>query len=179
MALFKYPGAHEIESLENEINRIIIDEGHFTESQYLFQIKPNFSTLGFIVHISPEGPKISFRFDDSITDISAFKLNLIHEEYNLSDYPVDILSFNKKFLECDIGQGMFFKRKRSSILHNFTMDVDSGYKYIEKLRGGVQGYMMESKNFISTICFITKNENNELVSFNGQSITFRLSPKEI
>ena len=34
---------------------------------------------------------------------------------------------------------------------------------------------MESKGIISSICFKLKNENNQLVSFNGQSITFWLS----
>ena len=59
------------------------------------------------------------------------------------------------------------------------MDVDPGYKYIQKFRGGVQWYMTESKDNISSICFKLKNENKELLSFNGQSITFRLSIKEI
>ena len=39
--------------------------------------------------------------------------------------------------------------------------------------------MVESKVIISSIFFKVKNENNQLVSFNGQSITFRLSIKEI
>ena len=38
---------------------------------------------------------------------------------------------------------------------------------------------MQSKNIISSICFKFKNENGNLVSFNGQSVTFRLSIKEI
>ena len=59
------------------------------------------------------------------------------------------------------------------------MDVDPGYTYVEKFRCGVQWYMLESKDVISSICFKIKNENNQLVSFNGQSITFRLSIKEI
>ena len=33
--------------------------------------------------------------------------------------------------------------------------------------------------FISSNNFKLKNENNELVSFNGQSVTFRLSIKEV
>ena len=74
---------------------------------------------------------------------------------------------------------MIFKGKRSGIIHNLTMDVDPGYKYIEKFRGGVLWYMMDSKDIISSICFKLKNENIQLVSFNGQSITFRLSIKEI
>ena len=82
------------------------------------------------------------------------------------------------FLECDIAQGMIFKGKRRGINHNFTGDVNPGHKYIEKLRGGVQRYMMESKNIPSSFCFKMKNENIQQVSFNGQSITFRLSIKE-
>ena len=74
---------------------------------------------------------------------------------------------------------MTFKRKRSGIIHNFTMDVDPGNKYIEKFRGGVQWYMMESKDIISSICFQLKVEDGNLVSFNGQSVTFRISIKEI
>ena len=73
---------------------------------------------------------------------------------------------------------MIFKGKRSGIIHKFTMDVDPGYKYIEKFHGGLQRYLMESKDIISSINFRLKNENGNLVSFNGQSITFSLSIKE-
>ena len=59
------------------------------------------------------------------------------------------------------------------------MDVDSGYKYIEKFRGGVQWYMMQPKDIISSTCFKLKNENGKLVSFNGQLVTFTLSIREI
>ena len=74
---------------------------------------------------------------------------------------------------------MIFQGKRSGIIHNFTMDVNPGYKNIEKFRGGVQWYMVESKDIISSNCFKLKNENRNLVSFNGQSMSFRLSIKEI
>ena len=173
------PGAYEIESLNNEIKRIIIDYRHFTETDYPFQIKPNFSTLGSIVEISSQRSTNNFLPSDSIRNLLGFKPKLLHEEYNLSDYPVDILSFDNIFIETDIAKGMIFKGERTGIIMNFTMDVDPGYKYIEKFHGGVQWYMMESKDIISSICFKLKNENGNLVSFNGQSITFRLSIKEI
>ena len=172
-------GAYEIESLNEEIKRIIIDEAHYTEANYPFTIKPNFSTLGSIIEISPQGPIITFQPDDSIGDLLGFNKTTIFEQYNLSPNPVDILSFDNIFLECDIAQGMIFRRRRSGIIFNFTMDVDPGYKYIEKFHGGVQWYIMESKDIISSICFKLKIENNQLVSFNGQSITFRLSIKKI
>ena len=97
----------------------------------------------------------------------------------MSSNPVDILSFDNIFLECNIAQGMIFRGKRSEIIHNFTMVIDPGFKNFEKFRARVQWYMLESKNIISSFCFKLKNENNLSVSFNGQSNTFRLSLKEI
>ena len=173
------PGAYEIESLNNEIKRIIIDEEHYTETNYPFSIKPNFSTLGSIIEISTQGPVITFIPDDSIRDLLGFSKTTIFEEYNLSPNAVDILSFDNIFLECDIAQGMIFKGRKSNIIHNWTTTVDPGYKYVEKFSGGISWYMMQSKDIISSICFKLKNENGNLVSFNGQSVTFRLSIKEI
>ena len=173
------PGAYEIESLNDEIKRIIIDDEHFTEENYPFKIKPNFSTLGSIVEISNEESAISFRPDDSIGSLLGFNKRTIYDEYNLSDNPIDILSFDNIFIETNIAQGMIFKGNRSGIIFNFTMDVNPGYKYIHKFHGGTQWYMMESKDIISSICFKLKNENGNLVSFNGQNVNFRLSIKEI
>ena len=58
------------------------------------------------------------------------------------------------------------------------MDVNIGLKYIEKFRAGIQWFMLETKDFISSMNFILKNENYKLESFNGQSIIFRFSIKE-
>ena len=173
------PGAYEIESLNDEIKRIFINDEHFTEDTYPFVIKPNFSTLGSIVEISNEESAISFKASDSIGSLLGFNKRTIYEEYNLSDNPVDILSFDNIFIETDIAQGMIFRRKRTGIIHNWTMTVDPGYKYVEKFAGGISWYMMETKDFISSINLKLINENGNLVSFNGQSVTFRLSIKEV
>ena len=53
------PGAYKIESVNDEIRRIIIDKGYYSESNYPFKIKPNFSTLGSIIEINQTGPVIS------------------------------------------------------------------------------------------------------------------------
>ena len=62
---------------------------------------------------------------------------------------------------------MNFRGKRSGIIHNWTMTVDRGYKYVESSAGGITWYMMETKGVISNINCKLKNENNQLVSFNG------------
>ena len=84
------PGAYEIESLNDEIKRIIIDKEHYTIEDYPFQIKPNFSTLGSIIEIIPQGPIISFVFNDSIRHLLGFNETILYKEYNLSPNPVDI-----------------------------------------------------------------------------------------
>ena len=99
-------------------------------------------------------------FDDSIRELLGFSARTLFEEYTPSNKPVDILSFDNIFIESDIAKGRIFKGKRTGIVHNFNMDVDPVYKYIEKVRGGVLYYMMESKDIVSSICFKLKNENN-------------------
>ena len=73
------PGAYEIESLNNEIKGIIIDEGHYTEANYPFKIKPKFSTLGSIFEISTQAPVITFFPDDNIKDPLGFRNITIYE----------------------------------------------------------------------------------------------------
>ena len=137
------PGAYEMEALHKEVRRIIISEGHFTETKYPFKIKPNFSTLGSIIEISPQGPIFSFMFDDSIRDLLGFNARTLYEEYTPSNIPVNIISFNNIFIDTDIAKGMIFKGRRSGIIKNFTMTVSPGYKYICQFEAGIQRYMME------------------------------------
>ena len=112
-------GSYEIESFTKEIKRIIKNDELFTEGNYPITIKPNFSTLGSIKKIAPQGPIISFMFKDSIKDLLGFHATTLFEEYNLSSNLVDILSFDKIFLETEIAQRMLFKGKRSKIIHVF------------------------------------------------------------
>ena len=63
-------------------------------------IKPNFSTLGSIIEISPQRLIISFVFIDVIRSLLAFHETVLDKDFTLSKIPVEILSFNNIFLEC-------------------------------------------------------------------------------
>ena len=156
-------GAYELESLNEEIRRIFNDKGHYSENNYPFTKKPNFSTFGSIVQVSHQGPIISFVFNDSIRKLLGFDETIIYRKYKLSPNAVDILSFDNIFLDCDFAKGMTFRGKRSAIIHNWTMTVDRGYKCVEKFAGGITWYMMESEDVISSISFRLKIENRNLV----------------
>ena len=79
-------------------------------------------------------PFISFLPVDSIRNTLGFIAGTLYEEYNLSPNSVVISSFDNFFFVCEFATGMIFRGKRSGIVNNFTMDVDPGYKNIEKLR---------------------------------------------
>ena len=127
--------------------------------------------MGSIVEKSPQRPIIGFLFDASSRNLLGLHDTILYKEYNISPKPVDILSFDSFFIECDIAKGMIFKGRKSGFTQNWTMTVDPGYRYTKKFAGGITWYMTQSKDVISSISFRLKNENNELVSFNGQSIS--------
>ena len=60
-------GAFEIENLNDESRKNIIEESQFTEVDCHFTDKPNFSTLNGIIEISRQEPWISFTLDASNT----------------------------------------------------------------------------------------------------------------
>ena len=138
-------GAYQIKSLNNEIKRIIGDEEHYTDANYPFTFKPNCSTPGSIIAISTQGPVITFVADYSIRNLLGFIATTIDEEYNLPPNPVEVLSFDNIFPDCDIAHSMIFKSKRSGIIQNVTMDNDPGYNFFDKIKGEVKLYLMEPK----------------------------------
>ena len=117
-------GAYEIESLDKEIKRILIDTEYYTESTSPITIKPNFSTLGPIIEIKPEASAvIDIVLDDSVRRLLGFNETILYKEYNLSANPVNIILFDNSFIETNVAQGMIFKGRRSGKIHNFTMNV--------------------------------------------------------
>ena len=74
------PGAYEIEMLNIEFRRNVIEGGYPTEVNYPFTRKPGFSTLTAIIEISSNiaGSQIAVTPDDSLRDLFGFKPVLIH-----------------------------------------------------------------------------------------------------
>ena len=104
-------GSYELELLNDENIRIIIEKGHFTEVDYPFTTKPNPSTLRSIMLFSRQEPLISFLSDDSMRNLLGINASTKYEEYNLSPNPAEILPFDNFFKHTDIARGMIFKGK--------------------------------------------------------------------
>ena len=123
--------------MNNGIEKIIIEEGHFTEADYPFTIKPTFSAFGSIIEISTKKPLHIFLTNVSKRDHLRFNAVSLYEEYNLLPNPVDILSLDSIFLQCNIAQGKSFQGKRSGIFQDFTMDHNPCYENIGYKDNGI------------------------------------------
>ena len=77
-------GAYELETLNDEIRKITVDEDYFTEADYPFTIKQNFSTLGSIIEFSRQQPLISVLPDNSMQNLLGFIASTIYDDWNLS-----------------------------------------------------------------------------------------------
>ena len=65
-------GAYEIEALNKEIKRIIIDKSYYSENEYPFMIKSNFTTLCIFLEKLPHGPIIGFVFHNNFVNLLEF-----------------------------------------------------------------------------------------------------------
>ena len=94
-------GVYELEAIYLEIKRLMVLNGDSDDEIFPFTIKPNFSTQGSIIEIE-DGWEIDFTYAGTIGDILGFDASIVSGKYNLSDHPVDIISFDNIFVECDI-----------------------------------------------------------------------------
>ena len=80
----------------------------FYEENNPFTIKPILSTLGSILEFFRRETLNNFIPDVSIQDFLGSNPDTLRKKLRLTRNPVDILSFDKIFLEFDIPQGIIF-----------------------------------------------------------------------
>ena len=71
--------AYELESLNEELKMINMEEGYYTAEDYPFIFKAKFSILGSIIEISIQGPVIGLVHDAGIRDLLGFDSVVIYE----------------------------------------------------------------------------------------------------
>ena len=75
-------------------------------------------------------------------------------------------------MNCDAINGSVVEGVRQPILYSFVLDKPSGYKILcdpETIH-----YKKLNKSVLNTITFYLEDDNNEVVNFNGETLTFTL-----
>ena len=78
----------------------------------------------------------------------------------------------KNHLKCDVVDGSLVNRLRQPILFSFILDKPPGYKIL--CEPETIHYKKINKSVLNTKTFYLEDDNNEVVNFNGETLTFTL-----
>ena len=119
---------------------------------------------------------IAIRFDEKsfFSTILGFTSGWDYKHYNkyTSQKVVNLGSTNKIHLNCDCIDGSVVNGIRHSILFSFVLDKKPGYKIFSEPE--TIHYTKINKSVLNTITFYLEDDNNKVVDFNGETLTFTL-----
>ena len=119
---------------------------------------------------------IAIRFDENsfFSTILGFTAGWDYKHYNqnLSQKIVNLSSTNKIHLKCDAIDGSVVNGVRQPILYSFVLDKPSGYKVF--CEPETIHYKKINKSVLNTITFCLEDDNNKVVDFNRETMTFTL-----
>ena len=75
-------------------------------------------------------------------------------------------------MKCDIIDGSVVNGLRQPILYSFVLDKKPGYKVFSEPE--TIHYKKINKLVLNTITFYLEDDNNKVVDFNGETLTFTL-----
>ena len=119
---------------------------------------------------------IAIRFDEKsfFSTILGFTPGWDYKHYiqYLSQKIINLSSANKIHLKCDCIDGSVVNGIREPILFSFVLDKPSGYKVFSETE--TIHYKKMNKSVLNTITFYLEDDNNKVVDFNGETMTFTL-----
>ena len=97
-----------------------------------------------------------------------------YKHYNkyTSQKLVNLGSTSKIHLKCDCTDGSVVNGLRQPILNSFVLDKLPGYKVFSEPE--TIHYKKIKKSVLNTIPFHLEDDNNKVVDFNGETLTFTL-----
>ena len=119
---------------------------------------------------------ISIKFDEKsfFSTILGFTSGWDYKHHNkyTSQKVVNLGSTNKIHLKCDAIDGSVINGIRQPILYSFVLDKPSGYKVF--CQPETIHYKKINKSVLNTISFYLEDDNNKVIDFNGETMTFTL-----
>ena len=119
---------------------------------------------------------IAKRFDENsfFNTVLGFTPGWDYKHYNkyISQKIVSLSNTNKIHLKCDIFDGSVVNGLRQPILYSFVLDKKPGYKVFSEPE--TIHYKKINKSVLNTITFYLEDDNNKVVDFNGETLTFTL-----
>ena len=159
------PGSYEIQGLNREILRQL----SANEDEGAFELTANTNTFKSILHIK-ENYKVLFRGRRSIKNVLGFKKEIYNSGIIESENIVNILSVNSILIHTNITQGSFVNGSKDSVIYSFFPKESPGRKINEKVINPI--YLPLSTNIIRDFYIKVTDQNNKILDFEGDELTF-------
>lgn len=174
-------GSYELQAINDEIQRIMIERGHFntaTNEAYI-SISPHISELKSIVYISNETYYVDFSVGNSIGPVLGFVNGIIRHGYNKSPNIVDITKVNSVLVNVDIINGSYVNGYESPAIYSFDPNrVSPGYKIDEKPNPSLIYYPVSRKDIYEIRVWLTDQDHNP-IDLRGEKITVKIQIREV
>lgn len=173
-------GAYELAAINKEIKRQLIANG---DDKNAISLSANVSRLTSIVSIENSSYRVNFGVEHSIGSILGFGGQtggplIFGFGYNESPNIVDIMQVNTILVNIDIIMGSYVNGSPSPTIYSFYPEVAPGYKIVERPNPSLIYYPV-SRNDISRMRVWLADQNGNLVDFRGETITLRISIREV
>ena len=158
-----------------------ISEAHFNILQNEYPVPSNvidieFDDITMKTKLVVRSGIIAVRFDEQsfFSTILGFTPGWEYKHYDkcISQKIVNLSNMNKIHLKCDAIDGSVVNGSRQTILFSFVLDKPAGYKVFCERE--TKHYKKLNKSVLNTITFYLEDDNNEVVDFNGETLTFTL-----
>ena len=166
------PGIYNYRDLSEALFYILRTEYPQSDSEFLIRLDDITGKTKLVVNSGI----IAIKFDENsfFSTILGFTPGWDYKHYNqyLSQKIVNLNCTNKIHLKCDVIDGSVVNGDRQPILYSFVLDKPSDYKIV--CEPGTIHYKKINKSVLNTITFYLEDDNNEVVNFNGETLTFTL-----
>jgi hypothetical protein len=165
-------GAYELEDINNEIKRIIKENG---DDEAAVEITANISTLKSVVNIKQTSYQVDFREDQTIGSLLGFDKEVLSFGYHKSPRKVDITFISSILVNLDIIMGSYVKGRLFPTVHSFYPNVPPGYAIIEEPR---PIYYPVSRHDISRMRLWLTDQNGNPIDLADERLTVRIHLRE-
>ena len=166
------PGIYNYRDISEALFYILESEYPSSDSEILIRLDDITRKTKLVVNSGI----IAIRFDENsfFSTILGFTPGWDYKHYNqyLSQKIVNLSTTNKIHLKCYVIDGSVVNGDRQPILYSFVLDKPCGYKVF--CEPETIHYKKINKSVLNTIMFYLEDDNNKVVDFNGETLTFTL-----
>ena len=175
--IFIPEGSYEITDINEHIQRIMKDSGHYdsTEGKFCITLEPNNNTLKSVLVIAANY-RVDFTPANSVRTVLGFYSKIYSVGYNESEDIVNILSVNSLKVTSDIIGASYSNGLTENIIYSFFPNVGPGYKIVESPANLI--YLPITLGTISSMETKLTDQNGKLIDLRGEELSIRFHIRE-